>query len=176
MFDERILIAGSGGQGIMFLGKTLARAAARENKYTTWIPSYGAEMRGGTAHCFVRISSQRIASPVFENPTSAIILNQLSCDKFASGLKKTGILIVDTTLGSEVKKTGAVIKKVPLNAWALKIGNIKVLNVIALGVFLKYKDILRKSTVEEILGEQFMNNKEVLKQNLKAFQWGVENG
>lgn len=174
--DEKILIAGSGGQGIIFLGRTLAQAATREQKHTTWIPSYGAEMRGGTAHCFVRISSHQIAAPVFEYPTTAIIFNQPSFDKFVPKLKKVGLLIVNSSLVEGVKKCGAAIKQVPLNEWAEKIGSLKVANSIALGVLVKYKNIIHRQTVEEILREKFTHNSRMRDLNLNAFRWGVNNG
>jgi 2-oxoglutarate ferredoxin oxidoreductase subunit gamma len=176
MIDEKIIIAGSGGQGIIFLGKTLARAATREHKHTTWIPSYGAEMRGGTAHCFVRISSQEIASPMFEHPSMAVIFNQPSCDKFAPKLKKSGLLIVNSSLITTVKKCSAVIKEVPLNLWALKIGALQVANSIALGVLVRYKNLLNQDTLEKVLTESFAHKKEIGELNVRAFQWGVNHG
>lgn len=174
--NERILLAGSGGQGIMFLGKLLARAATSESLHTTWIPSYGAEMRGGTAHCFVRISSSPIAAPIFEQPTTAIILNQPSFDKFAAKLDKNGFIIVNNSLATSLTAQKARLISLPLNQWALQIGSLRTVNILALGALLKYKNIVQTSTIKTLLQESFSRNKETADINLKAFQWGYDHG
>ncbi len=94
----KILISGFGGQGLLSLGKVLAKAALNEGKYTTWFPSYGAEMRGGTAHCFVKISDSPIASPFIDYPNIAMIFNQPSLDKFKNKLKQANPLILNSDL------------------------------------------------------------------------------
>jgi 2-oxoglutarate ferredoxin oxidoreductase subunit gamma len=174
--EEKILVAGFGGQGVMFLGKTLAWAATKEGRFTTWIPSYGAEMRGGTAHCFVKISSQKIASPIFEHPTSFFIFNQPSWDKFMKRIGEDSLVIVNSSLvkPTEIKK--ASIKEVPLNQLALDLGSLKVANIIALGVFLRNKDILKSGTIEEVLKEGFLERRELLELNLKALHLGLNYG
>ncbi len=174
--NEKILLAGSGGQGIMFLGKLLARAATREELQTTWIPSYGAEMRGGTAHCFVRISSKPIAAPIFEQPSTAIILNQPSFDKFAARLDKKGLIIVNCSLVSFLAEQKAKVVALPLNQWALQIGSLRAANILALGALLRHKSIVQPVTIKALLQESFSGNKETAAINLKAFQWGYDHG
>ncbi len=173
--NEKILIAGFGGQGVMFLGKVIAQVATKENFNTTWIPSYGAEMRGGTAHCFVRISSEKISSPVFEYPTTLFIFNQPSWDKFSSKIQKDTLVIVNTSLVDLPKNDGNIIG-LSFNEAALKLGSLKIANMIALGVFLKNKNFVSLSVVEEVLREHFKENKEMFELNCKGLRWGFKNG
>lgn len=171
--ETQILISGFGGQGLMSLGKLLAKAALKEGKYTTWFPSYGAEMRGGTAHCFVKISDSPIASPLVEYPNVAIILNQPSLEKFKKRLRKGSLLILNADLinGESIIKD---VKKVSLslNKMALDCGNIKVANIIALGALISLrKKIIKIETIVEVLKENFADNYTV-EQNLKALYKG----
>lgn len=170
-----ILISGFGGQGLLSLGKVLARAALSEGKHTTWFPSYGAEMRGGTAHCSVKISNSPIASPFIEYPEIAIIFNQPSWDKFEKKLKKTSLLIINSDL---VKSSFSLSSdkeiRLPLNRIALDCGNIKVANVVALGVLIFLKpDLFRKETLVKIIKKVF-KRKDILNQNLKALNKGED--
>jgi len=174
MIDEKILIAGFGGQGVMLLGKVLAYSAVKENKFSTWIPSYGAEMRGGTAHCWVRISDKEIPSPVFAKPTVFFIFNQPSWDRFSSKIDSSSFVILNSSLVN-TKAERKNIKKIALNEIALNLGSLKIINIIALGVFLKYKKIIRPKTVEKVLKE-FFDKKEIQDINLKGFRWGLSNG
>lgn len=173
MMDEKILIAGFGGQGVMLLGKVLAYSAVKEKKFSTWLPSYGAEMRGGTAHCWVRISDKEIPSPVFAKPTIFFIFNQPSWDKFSSKIDSSSFVILNSSLvNTKIEKKN--IKKIALNEVALNLGSLKIINIIALGAFLKYKKIIRPKTVEEVLKEFF--DKKIQDINLKGFRWGLSNG
>ncbi|MFH1505252.1 MAG: 2-oxoacid:acceptor oxidoreductase family protein [Candidatus Omnitrophota bacterium] len=168
-----ILISGFGGQGVMSLGKILAKAAMKEGRHTTYFPSYGGEMRGGTAHCFVKVSDSAIASPFVEHPDIAVILNQPSLDRFKARLKKGSILILNSDLINDESGIEAVRKiSLPLNKMALECGNKKTANIIALGVVIALdSDILREETAIEVLKEMF-SHKDVLEQNLKAFSRG----
>src|SRR3989338_6902731 len=116
---NEILISGSGGQGLMRLGKILAQAAVLEGKFTVFFPSYGPEMRGGTAHCFVKISDREIASPFVEFADTAIIFNQPSLVKFRARIRKEALVILNSDLisKSEAEITGKVIS-LPLNKMA----------------------------------------------------------
>ena len=95
---EEVIISGFGGQGALFAGQLLAYAGMDEGRVVTWIPSYGPEMRGGTAHCTVIISDEPIGSPIIHNPTSCIVLNPESMDKYEPLVKPGGILVVNTSL------------------------------------------------------------------------------
>lgn len=174
--NEKILMAGSGGQGVMFMGKALARAAILENKNTTWIPSYGAEMRGGTAHCFVRVSTEPVAAPIFEIPTIAVVLNQPSFDKFALQVEEQGLIIVNSSLATALSKTKARQIAVPLNEWALELGSLQTINILALGVLARYSRVVSAEVLKQSLTMSFAKKKELLALNLRAFQQGVNNG
>jgi len=162
-----VLITGAGGQGIMTLGKIISNCAVYENKYTTYLPSYGAEVRGGSAYCFVKVSDKSINSPLIENPDIAIILNQASLDRFKKILKKRTILILNKDLISKPTDTKFCF---PLNTMAINIGNLKIVNTIALGIFLGIINIFKDNTVIEVLGK-FYSDK-ILEENIKAFNFG----
>src|SRR4026209_231260 len=100
MMQEEIIISGFGGQGVLFAGQLLAYSGVADGLHVTWIPSYGPEMRGGTAHCEVVISSEEIGSPLTAHPTVAIVLNSPSMDKYEPLVKAGGLLLVDSTLVS----------------------------------------------------------------------------
>jgi 2-oxoglutarate ferredoxin oxidoreductase subunit gamma len=168
-----VLLSGAGGQGLMSLAKILAQAALFEGKFSSYIPSYGAEVRGGTAYCFVKISDKPIASPLVEIPDVAIILNQLSFDKFGKVISKCPVLILNSdliTTPASSKNKNAII--LPLNRIALSCGNIKSVNIVSLGVFTSVKpDILKEASTIQTLNKIF-TDKTILEQNIKAFYAG----
>ncbi|MCM8786922.1 MAG: 2-oxoacid:acceptor oxidoreductase family protein [Candidatus Omnitrophica bacterium] len=169
-----ILLSGFGGQGLMSLGKFIAHLALEENRYTLWFPSYGAEVRGGTAHCFVKIYDEPILSPLIEKADISIILNQQSLDKFGKKIKKGGFLILNSNLVERKPANKNIeILSLPLNEIALTCGNIKVANVIALGVLFEKIKFFKEETVIRLLKQTF-NDKLLLKQNLEAFRKGRE--
>lgn len=161
----------------MSLGKLVATAAIREGKFATYFPSYGPEVRGGTAYCFVRVADSPISSPLIDSPDAAILLNQQSIDKFKAMFSKKCFLILNSDLVKDKSqiKTKEVVS-LALNKIALESGNIKCANVAALGALLKLKPgILKQSTIVEIIKEIFCNNKELLDQNIKALHKGEKN-
>ena len=146
---ERIIIAGSGGQGVMLLGKVLAQTAMLEGKQVTWFPAYGPEVRGGTSHCMVTISDQEIGSPYIARADTLIILNQPSLERFKGLLKNKGLLILNSSLAKINADAQIKILPFPFTDIAVKLGNIKVANMVALGCYaaakkiIKVKDILK---------------------------------
>jgi 2-oxoglutarate ferredoxin oxidoreductase subunit gamma len=170
---ERIIIAGSGGQGIMLLGKILAEAAMREGKYVTWLPCYGPEVRGGTAHCLVVISDQEIGSPYIKEADSLIIMNGLSLNRFGRRLKKSGLLILNSSL-AESKDQNRHIASHPFTDIAVKLGNIKVANVVALGCLLALKKIVQLKSVSEVMvGMAPKGKEELVRINQEALEKGA---
>jgi len=151
---EHIIIAGSGGQGIILLGKVLAEAAMRGNKHVTWMPSYGAEVRGGTAHCMVIISDEEIGSPCIDKADTLIVMNDSSYERFHSRVKKNGLFVVNTSLVLRELKNTAYSAGYPFTDIAMGLGNIKIANMVALGCFLAKKKFFDKelvlNTIEEI--------------------------
>lgn len=171
----QILISGFGGQGIMSLGKALAAAALAEDKYPIYFPSYGAEVRGGTAYCFIKISRHAIASPLIDSPDIAIIMNQPSLDKFEKAIAKKGLLIVNTDLViTNTFRSDLVTIAAPLNAIALSCGNLKVANTIALGILVaRVPGLLKETTITQFLNKTFPRGA-LLQQNTEAFQKGID--
>jgi 2-oxoglutarate ferredoxin oxidoreductase subunit gamma len=147
---EKIIIAGSGGQGIMLLGKVLAESAMKEGRFVTWLPAYGAEVRGGTAHCMVVISDEEIGSPYIDKADTLIIMNKPSLARFSPRIKKGGTMIVNSSL-ADPKENNAKTKKHPFTDMAVKLGNIKVANMIALGHYLGYEKTVKVSSVLSVM-------------------------
>jgi len=171
---ERILIAGAGGQGIMLLGKIIAEAAMREEKFVTWLPSYGAEVRGGTAHCMVVISDKEIGSPYVNKADTLIAMNQPSLERFAERLKNNGLLIINSSLAGGVKKGRTQTFSFPFTDIAGGLGNIKIANMVALGVFIARKKIISAQTVMKTINEIAPSDKKTLVEiNLQALKEGL---
>jgi 2-oxoglutarate ferredoxin oxidoreductase subunit gamma len=172
--SEKIIVAGAGGQGIMIFGQVLAEAAMREHKQVTWLPSYGAEVRGGTAHCMVTISDRPIASPYIAQADTLIIMNQPSLERFKARIKKQGLLILNSSLVNPLIKPKVIICEHPFTDIAIKLGNIKVANMVALGSLLVRKKIVKvKSVIEAIKAIAPEDKKGLIEINLKALAEGM---
>ncbi|MCM8765781.1 MAG: 2-oxoacid:acceptor oxidoreductase family protein [Candidatus Omnitrophica bacterium] len=176
--EEKIIISGAGGQGIMLLGKILAEVAMREGKFTTWLPSYGAEVRGGSSFCMVTISDEEISSPYIDKADTLIVFNQISLERFLPFLRPKGLLLVNSSLAHlNPEKKSITIFSFPFTEMAIKLKDIKVANMIALGVYLKKKNILKVDTVFKTLKEITPLEKEdILNINLKAIEEGMRIG
>lgn len=171
-----ILLSGFGGQGIMSLGKALAKVALSKGFYPTWFPSYGAEVRGGTAHCFVRISNVKISTPFFITPDVAVIFNQPSLERFEKTFNQNTSLILNEDF---IKKTKEFDKYktiyLPANQIALECGNIKVANTVILGLLSSlYGNVFTEENVFLLLEENFLKTSEIYQQNKAAFQRGFK--
>ncbi len=152
---EEVIIAGFGGQGILLAGKLLAQTAMRAGKEVTYMPSYGAEVRGGTANCMVVIAEEEVACPVVSRPDSLIVLNKASLKKFAPRLKKGGLLIMNSSLidcEPQVDKSVEIIA-VPADELAVDLGNQRSANMVALGAYLEKRGLLSPDAAAEALPE-----------------------
>lgn len=170
---ERIIIAGSGGQGIMLCGKILAQAAMVEGKFVTWLPAYGAEVRGGTAHCMVIISDKEIGSPYIDKTDTLIIMNQPSLARFKNRLEDGGLLIIN----SSMVKAGVEIKtlRYPFTDIAVELGNVKVANMVALGAYLAKKKTVSLKNISRVMKMMApAGRKDILIVNQKALDTGVK--
>jgi 2-oxoglutarate ferredoxin oxidoreductase subunit gamma len=147
---ERVIIAGSGGQGVMLLGKILAQTAMLEGKQVTWFPAYGPEVRGGTSHCMVTISDLEIGSPYITGADTLIILNQPSLERFKVMIKNKGLLILNSSLAKIDVDTKIKILQFPFTDIAIKLGNIKVANMVALGCFAVAKKIIKVKNILKV--------------------------
>jgi 2-oxoglutarate ferredoxin oxidoreductase subunit gamma len=142
--NEEIIMAGFGGQGILSMGSILAYSGILENREVSWMPSYGPEMRGGTANVIVILSSERISSPIINTFDSAILLNQQSLDKFEKTVKQGGLLLYDTNgITRHPERTDIKIYQVEAAAEAAKMASSRTFNMIVLGAFLKIKPLVK---------------------------------
>lgn len=152
--QESVILAGFGGQGVIFSGKLLAQTAMRMGQEITFIPAYGAEVRGGTSNCTVVIDDQPIGSPLVSNPTSLVILNKASLTKFAPRLHPGGLLLYNSSLIDEtpaVPHISCRIVPVPADELAIELGNQKAANMIMLGAYARLCPILSLEHVIEAL-------------------------
>jgi len=147
-----VIMAGFGGQGVMLIGNLLAQAAMECGLNVTFVPAYGVEMRGGTANCTVILDKESIGSPVVQRPLSTIMLNQPSLDKFQPRLAKGGVQVVNSSLidSSYIDPTIRTVR-VPVNELAEKLGNAKLLNMVALGAWVHATNALPLTVVQEAL-------------------------
>lgn len=168
-----VIIAGFGGQGVMLMGKILAYAGMEEGKEVSWFPSYGPEMRGGTANCTVVISDRPVGSPVVEHPSTVLAMNLPSLDKFEPQLKPGGLLMINSSLiqrGAHRDDVNEI--RVPANAIANEIGNPRGANMVALGAFVGATRALDIATVTGIVEKQFAAKPKLVDVNLTALQRG----
>ena len=170
---EKIICAGFGGQGIMAMGKVLALSAMHEGRFVTWLPAYGAEVRGGTAHCMVIISDSPIPSPYFDKADTLIILNSPSLKKFKNSIRNKGLLLVNSSL-AECKATSRRLDVVncPMTEMATKLGLDKVANTVAIGVYLGKKKIIALSTMEKAIEEVLAHKDKLVAINKRALEEG----
>ncbi|MFH1552702.1 MAG: 2-oxoacid:acceptor oxidoreductase family protein [Candidatus Omnitrophota bacterium] len=173
--NESIICAGFGGQGIMVLGKVLANAGMAKSLYVTWLPSYGAEVRGGTAHSMIRISSEPIASPVVSMADVVIAMNGPSMDKFKSKVTAGGLLILNTSMASgTVGRSDIDVVKAHLTDEAIKLGNVRVANMIAAGIFVAKKGIFDRGIMMNVIEEMAKGREQLVPINVKAVDRGIE--
>ncbi len=173
-WKEKIVMAGFGGQGIMLMGKLLAYAGMFEGRNVTWLPSYGPEMRGGTANCMVIISTGRIASPYIVEPSSIIVMNQPSLDKFEKAVKSNGLILVNSSMVNRaVERRDLKVFKVAASELAEDLGSVHVANMVALGAYVKVKPIVKIESLEKSLSSVLpVYRRDMLKLNRRALKLG----
>ncbi len=149
---EELIVAGFGGQGVLSLGMTLAYAGMVEDKEISWMPSYGPEMRGGTANCITILSDKKISSPIISTFDSAIILNQPSMDKFAGRIKPGGLLLYESgNIFKPSTRTDIDIIGIMATTEAILMKNAKIMNMIMLGAYLQLKPVVKNESILEAL-------------------------
>jgi len=170
--QQEVIIAGFGGQGVLFAGQLLAYAAMDKGKEVTWIPSYGPEMRGGTANCTVVISDQEIGSPFVKNPSAVIAMNLPSLDKYEDLVKPGGVLVVNTSMvNRQVERKDITVVSIPANEIAESVGSIRAVNMVMLGALLENLDILPLEALEAALEAHLPErHKKLLSVNLEALR------
>ena len=173
---EEIIIAGFGGQGVLSMGKILAYSGMMQDMEVSWMPSYGPEMRGGTANVIVILSDERISSPILTEFDTAIILNQQSMDKFENAVKPGGLLIYDGNgITRHPQRTDIRIQRIDAADEAGKMGMTKVFNMIVLGGYLKVKPLVEMENVIRGLRKSLpMRYHHMIPENEKAIDRGME--
>ncbi len=176
--ERSIVFAGFGGQGILFAGQIMARAAIKDGLETFWIPSYGPEMRGGTASCTVIVGETEIGSPVVDRYDAAVVMNPPSLVKFAPRVADGGLLIVNASLVSEGSGvTGLHEIRVDCTGLAAGAGDDKLISVVALGALIGRSGIVTAASVEDAIREVVgAKRPQVLDADLAAFDAGFELG
>jgi Pyruvate/2-oxoacid:ferredoxin oxidoreductase gamma subunit len=170
---EEILCAGFGGQGIMFLGKLLAEAGLLAGRHVTWMPSYGAEVRGGTAYSMVKVSKTEIASPIVKNPDVLIVMNKPSLLKYEGNVRPGGLILSNRSLIDILPKRKDVRRvTIPMTDIAFKLGNVRCANMIALGALLKRSKMLSLRYGLAALKNALRSKEELFALNKKALERG----
>ncbi|MBS1250068.1 MAG: NADH-dependent phenylglyoxylate dehydrogenase subunit gamma [Chloroflexi bacterium] len=174
MKETSIIISGFGGQGTLFAGQVLAYTALDNDLEVTWIPSYGPEMRGGTAHCTVILSEERIGSPIVGNPDIVLALNLPSVDKYESLITSGGMLIANSSLfNREIEREDITSLLIPANKIAEEIGMARLANMIMVGAMVKLNPILTMEMVKAGLEEHIpKRHRKTLPGNFEAMEKG----
>jgi len=162
--EKSFVFAGFGGQGVMLAGKLLAQAGVDHGLEVTWLPSYGPEMRGGTANCTVLLSDEQIGSPVVDNPTALVAMNLPSLDRFEKTVAKAGVIVVNSSLITRsIERNDVQVLSIPANDIAVSLGNPKVANMVVLGAVVKATGVipleLIKDAIVRMLGENIYSAK-----------------
>ena len=173
---ERIIIAGFGGQGVMSLGQMLAYSGMNENREVSWLPSYGPEMRGGTANCQVIVSDEPIAAPVISEADTVIAMNLPSLDKFESKVKAGGNLFINASLiERKAERDDINVYYIKANEIAIELGNSKVAGMVVMGAYLSITGVVKKETLIESLKKVLGNKKlDLIPVNEDALKRGAE--
>jgi 2-oxoglutarate ferredoxin oxidoreductase subunit gamma len=171
-----VVIAGFGGQGVLFIGNLLAEAGMEEGFHVTFMPAYGVEMRGGTANCNVIVSSDEVGSPITDSPLSGIIMNEASLIRFLPSIQPDGHLFYNSSLIPEeaVSRKDIQVIPVPANDLAQQVGNAQVASLVILGSFVEWTHILRKEAFAQALEEMISPKvrEKFLPLNLAALEEG----
>lgn len=169
----KTLISGFGGQGVISMGLTLTQAAMSDGKYVTYLPSYGAEVRGGTANCTVAVSDEEIASPIASSPDCVIAMNQPSLARFQNQIKSGGALFLNSSLiQSGTSRDDIEVVRVAADAIAKELGSAKSANMVMLGAFIRVSGIVSLNGIVEGLRNTLKNKHKLIAVNEKAINAG----
>ncbi len=175
--DTKIIISGFGGQGILFAGKLIATAGMISGREVSWIPSYGAEMRGGTANCHVIVSENAIGSPVVSSPNTLIVMNTQSLDKFENQVATGGVIVVDNSfIDREVRRKDVKSIEIPASILAEKMGACKLANMVLLGRWIKETQCFDVDVLINSLKKLVpVSKSELIDLNINAIKTGYTN-
>lgn len=171
--QSEVMFAGFGGQGILMIGKILAHAALTKGFEVAWIPSYGPEMRGGTAYCTVVISDRPIGSPIIKNPMHLVAMNRPSLEKFARVVKPKGVILVNSSLCPVTSGRSDIDELiVPVTDIANELGSVKAANIVALGAFVTRSKIIDYELLREAVKEEFAAKEKLIPLEMEALERG----
>jgi 2-oxoglutarate ferredoxin oxidoreductase subunit gamma len=173
---EEVIVSGFGGQGALFAGQLLTYTGMDEGLHVSCIPSYGPEMRGGTAHCTVILSDDDIGSPIIREPTICIVMNPPSMEKYDPLVRPGGLLVANSTLvRHRSQREDIEVVYVPANELAAKLGNVKMANVVLLGAMLGTREILRIDSIKRTFDKHIPERrKHIIEPNKRALDRGIE--
>ena len=173
---EEIVVSGFGGQGALFAGQLLTYTGMDEGWHVTWIPSYGPEMRGGTAHCTVILSGDDIGSPIIREPSVCIVMNPPSMAKYEPLVRPGGLLVVNATLiPTQAQRDDIDVVYVPANELAAELGNVKMANVVLLGAMLGTREILPVESIMRTFDLHIPERrKHIIAPNKRALNRGIQ--
>jgi 2-oxoglutarate ferredoxin oxidoreductase subunit gamma len=173
MSTKKLFFAGSGGQGILLMGQMITYAAMLEDKNATFLPSYGPEMRGGTANCTVVVSDKAVGCPLIYEADAIVVMNLPSLIKFEPMVKPGGVLLVNTSIIDQpAKRTDIKVLNVPVNEIAMEIGSVKVGNMVMLGALVRATDVVSEESIHAVMHKTFTGEKAKLNDaNMKAFAY-----
>lgn len=175
--QNEVMFAGFGGQGIMLIGQMLAYAGMGEGKKVVWLPSYGPEMRGGTAYCTVVVSDKEIGSPIVDRPQSICVLNRPSLDKFHKKVKPGGLLLINSSLvGASTDRTDIDVLSVAANDIAMEMGTGKAANMCVLGAYVGRTKVVKIESLYELIRKQFEKKPQFIDVNMRVLDKGYELG
>jgi 2-oxoglutarate ferredoxin oxidoreductase subunit gamma len=173
--QSEVMFAGFGGQGILLMGKILAHAAMEEGAEVAWVPSYGPEMRGGTAYCTVVVSDRPIGSPIIKNPRHLVAMNRPSLEKFAQHVKKGGIILINSSLIAIRSQRDDIDELViPAVDIAQELGSPKAANIVALAAFVSRSGIVGFERLRECVRSEFANKEKLIPLNMRAMDRGKQ--
>jgi 2-oxoglutarate ferredoxin oxidoreductase subunit gamma len=171
--QNEVMFAGFGGQGILLMGKILAHAAMEQGFQVGWIPSYGPEMRGGTAYCTVVVGDRPIGSPIIRNPLHLVAMNRPSLEKFAPIVKPHGVVLINTSLiPISSGRTDVDELKVPATELAKSLGSVKAANIVALAAFVARSGIVDFEVLRESVRTEFAEKPKFIPLNMEAMEEG----
>ncbi len=173
MSTHKLFFAGSGGQGILLMGQMVTYAAMLEDKSSTFFPSYGPEMRGGTANCTVVVSDKPVSCPLIYEADAIVVMNLPSLIKFEPMVKPGGIILINSSFITQpAKREDITVHEVPVNDIAMELGNEKIANMVMLGALVRSTNVVSESSIEKVMKKTFTGNKaKLIDLNLKAFTY-----
>ncbi len=171
----KTVFAGFGGQGVLSMGYVLAYAAMIEGLQVTYLPSYGAEVRGGTANCTVAVSNEEIASPIASTPDNVVVMNNPSLEKFQHQILTGGVMFLNSNLVEQRPVRGDIIvREIPCNDLAHTLGSDQSANMVMLGGFIQQTSLVRLESIQSAISDVFKEKKKAKEMNLKALNVGYD--